>query len=117
MPDSKPLPTAPLPPVGSAASVQPVRGEKHVAASADPSSAPHEREAAAVTSGSLSAAYAQFIVDPDTHNVVIRIRDATTDRVLNEYPSRQVQEMDRHMKQYAETAARLRASQRDTSAT
>ena len=37
---------------------------------------------AAVTGGSLSAAYAEFVVNPDTHDVVIRIRELGTDRVI-----------------------------------
>jgi uncharacterized FlaG/YvyC family protein len=42
--------------------------------------------------------------------VVIRIRDASTDRVINEYPSKQVQELEKYMKNYAETLARHRAA-------
>jgi FlaG protein len=66
---------------------------------------------AAVTDGNLRAAYAQFVVDPDTHVTVIRIHDATTGQVLSESPSSEVQQMTLALKKYADTLARFKAAQ------
>jgi uncharacterized FlaG/YvyC family protein len=40
--------------------------------------------------------------------VVVRIRDASTDEVIQEMPSREVQEMTKYLQNYAETLARHR---------
>jgi uncharacterized FlaG/YvyC family protein len=69
-------------------------------------------DAAAVTGGQLSAAYAQLYVNPDTHDVVIRIRDSATDEVIREYPSSEIEHMAEFLKQYADTLARRRAAAR-----
>jgi hypothetical protein len=100
----------PTPPVGGAAPVLPVRPEHSAAAPADGRPEPDRNAVAAITGGNLRATYALFIVDPDTENVVIRIKDATTDQVLSELPSREVQAMTRYLKSYAETLARHRAA-------
>jgi hypothetical protein len=65
---------------------------------------------AAATGGGLPAAYAQFVVNPDTNEVVMRIMDSATDAVLNEYPSKEVQAMSKHLRDYATTLARHRAA-------
>ncbi|MDQ3810273.1 MAG: flagellar protein FlaG [Chloroflexota bacterium] len=61
---------------------------------------------AAVTDGLLRAAYAQYLVDPDTHDVVVRIREAGSDRVLNELPSAEVQAISRRLREYRELLER-----------
>jgi hypothetical protein len=72
---------------------------------------PRDSARAAVTDGNLRAAYAQFVVDPDTHSTVIRIHDADTGQVLSETPSPEVQHMTETLKKYADTLSRYRASQ------
>jgi uncharacterized FlaG/YvyC family protein len=75
------------------------------------------RDAVASVGGQLRSAYAQYVVNPDTHDVVVRIRDAATDEVLSELPSPEVQAVTRALREYAETLARLRiASQSSTQA-
>ena len=116
MPDSDNDPIAPVASVANAPSVQPVHAERPTAAPDQRTPAPSNRESAAVvTGGSLPAAYAQFIVNADTHDVVIRIRDVATDRVIEEYPSQQVEELSKYMRAYAETLARHRAANRGQS--
>jgi hypothetical protein len=110
MPDSRNLSVGPVPPVGNAASVQPVRAEQVLALYSDHSSAPHGHDVAASTGGSLPAAYAQFMVDQDTNDVVISIHDAATDQVIVQYPSAEIESMAKSMKQYADTLARHRAA-------
>jgi uncharacterized FlaG/YvyC family protein len=65
---------------------------------------------AATTGGNLRAAYAQLIINPDTQDVVVRIKDSATDAVLSEYPNKDVQAMSQYLRQYAETLARRRAA-------
>ena len=110
MSDSLDHSVKPVAPVAGSQSVQPVRPEPPqpiIARSATPDRKP---DVAASTSGSLPPAYSQFVVNQDTHDVVIRIRDAATDQVLAEYPSQQVEEIAAYMKTYAETLARHRAA-------
>ncbi len=116
MSDSRDLHVRPVPPVGNAAPVQPVRAERVMGLYGDQSTAPHGHEVAAVTGGTLPAAYAQFMVDQDTHDVVIRIHDAATDRVIVQYPSADIEAMAKSMKQYADTLARHRAAFKTSSA-
>src|SRR5258707_394144 len=71
---------------------------------------------AATTSGTMRQAYAQFDVNPDTHDVVLRIRDATTDQVITETPSREVQAMSKYLNDYAATLSRHRAALKNPSA-
>jgi len=66
----------------------------------------------ATTGGSLRPAYAQFVVDPTTHDTVLRIRDANTDAVISESPSPEIQAMTRALKAYADTLARRQAAVR-----
>jgi hypothetical protein len=65
---------------------------------------------AAVTSGQLSAAYAQLIVNPDTHDVVIRVRSSVTDEIIREYPTKEVEHMAKFLRDYVDTVARRRAA-------
>jgi uncharacterized FlaG/YvyC family protein len=64
----------------------------------------------AATGGNLRPAYAQFATIPDTHDVVIRIRDATTDEVISETPSREVQAVTKYLADYAAAMARHQAA-------
>jgi flagellar protein FliS len=73
---------------------------------------PGQADPAAVTTGQLTAAYAQLVINPDTHDVVIRVRDSATDAIIREYPSREVEHMAKFLKDYVDTAARRRAAGR-----
>ena len=96
--------------VASTAPVQAVRQETPaVVAPMERKHAPDPHIVAATTGGSLRAAYAQYDVNPDTHDVVLRIRDATTDQVISETPSREVQAMSKYLNDYAATLTRHRA--------
>ena len=97
------------PPVKGAGPVQPVQAEAP-APGRTSSHSDRASEPAASTSGAMRAAYAQFVVDPDTHDVIVRIRDASTNEVLNEMPSRAVQEVTKYLQNYADTLARHRAA-------
>lgn len=111
MPDSRDLSIQPTRPVSRASAVQPVRSEGPVGAPGE-EPRPSEHAVAAATSGSLRAAYAQFVVNPDTHDVIIRVRDTATDQVLTETPSPEVERMAKYLKDYASTLARHRAALR-----
>ena len=103
----------PTPVVTSPAPVKAVRPETPAVvtgtAERQPVRDPHTA-AAATTGGSLRAAYAQYDVNPDTHDVVIRVRDAATDRVLSETPSKEIQAMSKYLNDYAATLSRHRAA-------
>lgn len=107
----------PTPAVTSPAPVQPVW---HEAQAADPVQHKPARDphtaAAATTGGNLRAAYAQYDVNPDTNDVVLRIRDAATDQVLSETPSKEVQAMSKYLNDYAATLSRHRAALKNPSA-
>jgi FlaG protein len=107
MDPSSDSPIGPVAPVSGAWPVQPVRTDPTVAVPSSGSAGPG---VAAVTGGSLPASYAQFEVNPDTHDVVIRIKDALTDQVIDEYPSREIEAMAASMKQYADMLARRRVA-------
>jgi hypothetical protein len=107
MSDSHTLPIQAASRVAGAAPVQPVRPEHAHGTHAEPKP---ESSPAATTGGTLRAAYAQFMVDPDTDEVVVRIRDASTDEVISELPSKEVQAVTRHLRAYAEALARHRAA-------
>jgi hypothetical protein len=111
MSDSQGHSIAPVTGVVKAPAVQAVRGQRSEALTGERRPATREHAAAAATTGgNLPPAYAEYVVNQDTNDVVIRIRDASTDRVINEYPSKQVQELEKYMKNYAETLARHRAA-------
>src|ERR1700682_4598283 len=100
----------PVSPVGRSAPVQPVRRDLPTAAPADPASASKPSTVVATTGGSLREAYAQFVVDPETHDTVLRIRDSNTNAVISESPSPEVEAMTRALKAYADTLARHHAA-------
>jgi FlaG protein len=112
MSDSHTPAVEPVSPTGEPAAVQPVQSARGAPAPGPRNPSGHAEGVAAVTGGSLSAAYAEFVVNPDTHDVVIRIRELGTDRIINQYPSREVEAMSAYMRQYAETLARMRAARR-----
>jgi hypothetical protein len=62
------------------------------------------------TGGGLRAAYAQFVVNPDTNDVVIRIKDSATNEVLRELPSPEVEAMRAHINTYVQKLSQYRAS-------
>src|ERR1700675_1053181 len=89
----------PTQPVRATAPVRPISREQPVVAP-EHQQARHEEAKAAVTDGNLRAAYAQFVVDPDTHMTVIRVHDAKTSEVLSETPSVEIQQMNDALKHY-----------------
>ena len=106
MPDTSRGPIEPVPSVGSSARALPVRhpAERPVNASTpEPARAPDVPAATA-------KAYAQFVVNPDTHDVIIRVRDAVTDAIIREYPSTEIEQMNKHLLEYSATLARRRAA-------
>ena len=108
MSDSQILRVEPTPPVRA---TPPVRPSGHEQASVQSRQAPAQHTAsAAVTDGSLRAAYAQFIVNPDTHVTVILVRDAATGQVLRETPPPEVQQMTETLKKYAEAQQHFKAT-------
>ena len=113
----KDLRIEPTPAVASPTPVRPVQHEAHTADAAEhkPVRDPHST-AAATTGGNLRAAYAQYDVNPDTHDVVLRIRDATTDQVLSETPTKEVQAMSKCLNDYAATLSRHRAALKNPTA-
>jgi hypothetical protein len=110
MSDSSNLRIEPTPPVRGAGAVQPVRPERHAGTPAAKRPEPSGDAVAATTGGTLRAAYAQIVVNPDTHDVVLRILDSATDAVLNEYPSKEVQAMSKGLQDYASALARRHAA-------
>jgi hypothetical protein len=113
MSDTPELRIAAIPPTGAAEPVQHAHGVRDGAAAhpAQPAPAPVEQDVSASTNGQLQNAYAQFVIDPHTHDVVVRIRDAATDRILTELPSPEVQAVSRNLRDYAELLARRAAMQ------
>jgi len=100
-------------PVGPADAAQPVQAAhvEHPAAeraAQQQRPAPGEPDAVAAVGGHLRGAYAQYVVDPDTNDVVVRIRDVATDRLLHELPSPEVQALTRYFREYPAMLARLR---------
>jgi hypothetical protein len=110
MSDTRELHIEPTPPVLGAARVQPVRPERPAGTPAAQRPEPSNDSVAAATGGNLRPAYAQFVINPDTNDVVIRIMDSETDAILNEYPSKEVQAMSSYLQGYANTLARHRAA-------
>jgi|ERR1051326_1739518 hypothetical protein len=101
------LPTTPVGPVSPVGGVAPARP---VARDAPTAGATSRRDVAAVTGGSLKAAYAQIVINPDTHDVVIRVRDAVTHDVISEYPSSEIEHMARELKDYVDAIQRRHAA-------
>ena len=117
MTDSRELQIQPTPGVVAASRVLPVRSDEAVGTPGKPPADAGGQDAAATTGGNLRAAYAQYLVNPDTHDAVIRVRDSATDEVLSEFPSAQIQAMSKSLRDYAETLARQRLPLRGESAT
>lgn len=117
MPDSRELQIQPTPRVGGASSVLPVRAEGTVSTPGKPPADIGAQGAAASTGGNLRRAYAQFVVNPDSHDVVLRVRDSATDEVLSECASEQIQAMSKSLREYAESLNRHRLALRGASAT
>src|SRR5690348_7904340 len=96
----------PVSPVAKTARVRPV--------SASPAGSPeavalrHSSGVAATTGGSLPAATAQLVVNPDSHDVAIRISDTGSNQVISELTTPEVQAMANDMQRYASAAARRR---------
>jgi hypothetical protein len=93
------------------APVRPINRQHPVVVPPAVKQARHEAARAAVTDGNLRAAYAQFVVNPDTQATAIRIHDANTGEVLSETPTVELQLMTDALKQYADTLVRARAAQ------
>jgi hypothetical protein len=64
-----------------------------------------EQEPAAATGGGLRRAYTQYVVDPETHEVSVRIRDAATDAVIGQIPAAEVAAANKALREYAGTLA------------
>ena len=96
-------------PVSRPAPVQPVHRYLPTNLPADPR-APKPSTVAATTGGNLRPAYAQFVTDPETHDTVVRIRDANTNAVISESPTPEIQAMARAFKAYLDTVARHQAA-------
>jgi FlaG protein len=97
-------------PTSAATGTEPVRdygfGRAAGAAKGSLASAHAESdEPAAATSGHLRAAYTQFVIDPETHDVSVRIRDAATDEVIRQIPSAEVEAVNKALRDYAQTLA------------
>ena len=112
MSDSRQLPIAPAPAVVGVPGVLPVPREGSVRAPQQGAADVGPQHAAVATGGNLRAAYAQFAVNPDTHDVVIRVRDSATDEVLREYPSKEVEALASYLNRYAEMLVRRRTALR-----
>jgi hypothetical protein len=104
--DSRITPTSP---VVRSAPVQPVRRDLPTNAPGDPRPL-KPSPVVASTGGSLRPAYAQYVVDPTTHDTVVRIRDTNTGAVISESPSPEVQAMMHALKAYSDTLSRQQAA-------
>src|SRR3954451_2082788 len=104
MPDAHDIRIEPVAAPRAAERVQHAVPARRLASPAEPKAdaADLDLDVAASTSGHLPNAYAQYLVNPDTHEVIVRIRDASTDEILSELPSPEVQAISRHMKEYAD---------------
>lgn len=100
---------SPTSPVVRSAPVQPVRRDAPTNAP-DDARQPKPSAVVASTGGSLRPAYAQYIVDPTTHDTVVRIRDTNTGAVISESPSVEIQAMMQTLKAYANTVAGQQAA-------
>jgi hypothetical protein len=118
MSDKGDLQIQPTPTVTRTPAALPVRREAPVDTPKQPrpQTSAHP-DAAATTEGNLRGAYAQFFVNPDTHDIVIRVRDSATDEVLSEFPSEQVEAIDKYIREYVQALARRRADLHGGSAT
>jgi hypothetical protein len=99
-------PIEPVQPVGGVAPARPIARE------APESGAASRRDIAAVTGGSLKSSYAQLVINPDTHDVVVRVLDSATHAVIREYPSSEVEHMAKYLKDYVDALERRRTARR-----
>jgi hypothetical protein len=100
-------------PINPIDAVSPVRGvapARPVGRDATTGGASSQRDVAASTGGSLPGAYAQLVINPDTHDVVIRVRDTATHEIISEYPSTEVEQMAKYLMDYLDTLQRRRAA-------
>ena len=97
----------PVLPVNGTRPVQPVRTEPDQPAGAK---AALGHGVGAATGGSLPPAYSEFVVDADTHDIVLQVKDAATNQILSQYPSREVEAVAAFMNRYAATLARRKAA-------
>jgi hypothetical protein len=109
MSDARDLRIQPTPAVNGPVPVQLVRHEAPVQPPIARPPAADPNATSATTGGNLRAAYAQFAVNEDTHDVIIRIHDAATHQIISETPSREVEAMAKYLSDYAATM-RLRAA-------
>ena len=86
---------------------QPVPADASTAA---PGQGRPEHEPAVATAGHLRPAYAQYVIDPETHEVSVRVRDAATDEVIRQIPPAEVAALNRSLREYAEVLARRHAA-------
>src|SRR5919202_5409808 len=61
-----------------------------------------KEQPAASTGGQLRPTYANFVVDPETHDVVVHIHDASTDELIAQIPSAEVAALNKALRAYAE---------------
>jgi hypothetical protein len=116
MSDSQNQPIGPVAKVANVPAVQPVRNERPALLDQSKPASRGQSVAAVSTGGGLPGAYAQLVVNQDTNDVVIRVLDSATNRVISEFPSTQVEELAKYMKTYEETLARHRAAVRPQTA-
>jgi hypothetical protein len=109
--DSVIKPALPVP-VTRVAAVLPVGRDAATTGAVDQKRAPEPSPVAATTGGSLRPAYAQLVIDPETHDTVLRVHDAATNAIISESPSPEVQAMSRALKAYSDTLARHQAALR-----
>lgn len=105
----------PIAPVAKTAPVIAIHPTRVVAGGVDNQVQPNQVQpnphvAESTTGGGLRAAYAQFVVNPDTNDVVIRIKDSMTNEVLRELPSPEVEAMRAHLTTYVQKLSQLRVS-------
>ena len=100
----------PTPAVRGPAPVKAAPPESSGAVHVDRAPVPAQATPAATTGGSLRASYAQFSVNPDTHDFVISVRDATTDQVITETPSPEVEALSKSLQDYAAAVAHHQAT-------
>jgi len=115
MSDKPVSPIEAVAPAGAIAPLQPAQGVRVPHPSGTPVE-PHHDPAVVSTVAPLGSAYAQFVVDPASQDIVIKIRDATTNRVLTELPSPAVQAVDKSLREYAKLLERRRAASQSAQA-
>jgi hypothetical protein len=109
MSDKPVSPVEAVAPVGAIAPTHPAQGVRVPHPSGAPVEPRHD-PAVVSTVAPLGASYAQFVVDPASQDVVLKIRDAATDRVLTELPSPAIQAADKSLREYAKLLERRHAA-------